>query len=78
VAVLEFDLLDGLTLPKPAQRLSYRGADAFVVKGAKRKLHRFSLLGAGDLPRDYWLDEEHRVILVTSLCRAYILDEATP
>jgi hypothetical protein len=77
-AFVSFDLLDGLTLRKPAQRLTYRGAEAFSVKGTKRKLHRFSSLGPGDLPFDFWLDEEHRLILVTSLCRAYILDEAKP
>ena len=32
-------------------------------------------IGPGVLPTEYWLDENHRLLVVTSLNKAYILDD---
>ena len=42
--------------------------------GAAR-LFRFAQLGTGILPTEYWLDMSHRLQLVTSMNKAYILDD---
>ncbi|GAI82934.1 unnamed protein product, partial [marine sediment metagenome] len=38
-------------------------------------LHRFDQLGRGILPCEYWLDDRHRLLMVTSMNKAYILDD---
>jgi len=68
----EFDLLEGLTLFKEGHHLSYQGK--FKEKFGKQfvYLHRFHQLGNGILPFEYWLDDSHRLVLITTGSRAYI------
>ena len=73
--VLTFDMLEGLSLLKKDQRLSYRGLYPTKIGDKKIPLHRFVQLGSGILPCEYWLDDHHRLLVVTSMNKAYILDE---
>ena len=70
---LNFRLLEGLNISKPGQHLSYRGAYPTEIPGADR-LHCFAQLGSAILPTEYWLDDSHRLLAVTSMNKAYIFD----
>ena len=72
---LSFDLLEGMSLPKPGQHLSYRGTFPMKTGTESTPLHCFSQLGHGILPCEYWLDDRHRLLAVTSMNKAYILDQ---
>ncbi len=72
---LSFDMLEGLSLLKQDQRLSYSGAYPMKMSGKNVSLHRFDRLGDGILPYEYWLDNNHRLMAVTSMNKAYILDD---
>ena len=73
--VLGFDMLEGLSLLKKGQRLSYRGLSQTKIGDKDIPLHCFVQLGSGVLPCEYWLDENHRLLIVTSMNKAYILDD---
>ncbi len=73
--VLGFDMLEGQSLLKKDQRLSYRGLSKTKIGGEVISLHCFVQLGNGILPCEYWLDENHRLLMVTSMNKAYILDD---
>ena len=73
--VLSFDMLEGLSLFKKSQRLSYRGLTKTKIGAEDIPLHCFVQLGSGILPCEYWLDERHRLLMVTSMNKAYILDD---
>lgn len=73
--VLGFDMLEGQSLLKKDQRLSYRGLSGTKIGGEVISLHCFVQLGNGILPCEYWLDENHRLLMVTSMNKAYILDD---
>ncbi len=70
-----FDVLEGLSVVRAEHRLSYRGLDPVEVDSLGGRLHRFEQLGQGTLPYDYWLDDHHRLLVVATGARAYILDE---
>jgi hypothetical protein len=71
-APVEFDLLEGLTVWKPGQRLSYR-EKLPVTWGSRRiPLHCFEQLGMGVWPYEYWLDAGHRLLMVVTGPRVYI------
>jgi len=70
---LSFNLLEGLSLSKSGQHLFYRGVYPTKIPGADR-LHCFVQLGSGILPTEYWLDDSHRLLAVTSMNKAYIFD----
>jgi hypothetical protein len=70
-----FDMLEGLSLLIKDQHLSYRGLYPTKIGGKKISLHRFVQLGNGILPCEYWLDDHHRLLVVTSMNKAYIFDE---
>ncbi len=72
---LAFDLLEGLSLLKTGQRLSYAGSEQAALGGTRVRLHRFTQIGGGVLPTDYWLDQAHRLLFVCSMNKAYILDD---
>ena len=72
---LSFDMLEGLSLLKQDQKLSYRGAYPMNLGGKNMSLQRFDQLGNGILPCEYWLDNDHRLMAVTSMNKAYILDD---
>jgi len=69
-----FDLLEGMSLKKPDHRLSYRGVTLLKADGIDIPLHCFVQLGSGILPNEYWLDSRRRLLFVTSMNKAYILD----
>ena len=73
--VLAFDMLEGLSLLKKGQRLSYRGLSQIKIGDKDIPLHCFVQLGRGILPCEYWLDENHRLLMVTSMNKGYILDD---
>ncbi len=73
--VLAFDMLEGLGLLKKDQRLSYRGLYPTKIGDKNIPLRCFVQLGNGILPCEYWLDDHHRLLVVTSMNKAYILDE---
>lgn len=73
--LLSFDLLEGMSLKKSDHRLSYRGVTPLKMDGVDIPLHSFVQLGSGILPYEYWLDSRHRLLAVTSMNKAYILDE---
>ena len=72
---LVFDMLEGLSLLKKDQHLSYRGLYPTKIGGENIPLHCFVQLGSGILPCEYWLDDHHRLLAVVSMNKAYILDE---
>lgn len=72
---LTFNLLEGLSVLKEDQQLSYRGRHRMKINGKDISLHRFDQLGRGILPYEYWLDDRHRLLMVTSMNKAYILDD---
>jgi hypothetical protein len=72
---LSFDMLGGLSLLKQDQQFSYRGAYRMDLSSNSASLHRFDQLGDGILPYEYWLDKNHRLVVVTSMNKAYILDQ---
>jgi hypothetical protein len=72
---LNFDMLEGLSLLKKDQHLSYRGLFPTKIGDENIPLHCFVQLGNGILPCEYWLDNHHRLLLVTSMNKAYIFDE---
>ncbi|MCK5172528.1 MAG: hypothetical protein KAR47_04005 [Planctomycetes bacterium] len=69
-----FNMLEGLSLLRRDHRLHYRGVDSSTPADGKT-LHRFYQLGEGVLPYEYWLDEQHRLVMVVTHNRAYILDD---
>jgi len=72
---LVFDMLEGLSVLKENQRLSYRGLYPTKMSGEDIPLHCFVQLGSGILPCEYWLDYRHRLLVMVSMNKAYILDE---
>ena len=70
---LEFDLLEGLTVWKPGQRLSYRGEIPVTWGTESVSLHCVQQLGMGVWPYEYWLDDRHRLLMVITGVRVYIL-----
>ncbi len=69
-----FDMLEELTLFRPQHAIYYRGAELFETGNRCLTLHRFDQVGTGTLPYNYWLDENHRLILFVTLSQAYWLD----
>jgi hypothetical protein len=72
---LIFDMLEGLSLLKKDQHLSYRGLFPTKIGAENIPLHCFVQLGNGILPYEYWLDDHHKLLVVTSMNKAYIFDE---
>ncbi len=72
---LNFDMLEGLSLLKKDQHLSYRGLYPTKIGRKNMPLHCFVQLGSGILPCEYWLDDHHKLLAVTSMNKAYIFDK---
>ena len=68
---LVVDILEGLSVHKYNQRLSYRG----LYTRANNSLQWFHQIGHGVLPYEYWLDNHHRLQMVTTGARTYILSD---
>lgn len=75
---VKFNLFEGLNKLKHDQSLSYRGTDTIELDNGTRLLHCFQQLGKGVLPYEYWLDKNHRLMVATTLSRAYILTSTNP
>lgn len=71
----DFAMLEGLSVIKENQRLSYRGNLEFETESGTVLLHRYQLLGRGIIPREYWLNESGELWFVTSADRALIREE---
>jgi len=67
------DLLEGLSVLRPAQRITYEGQITHQWGSGKVQLHYYRQFGQGMLPYEYYLDETHRLVMVVSGYRAYIL-----
>ena len=74
--VCEFDLLESLTAWKPGQRLCYRGKMPATWGKQPARLHCFQQLGMGVWPYEYWLDEQHRMVMAITGARVYIWEPA--
>ena len=72
---LSFDLLEGMSLVKSKHSLSYHGAHPTNINTEDTPLHQFVQFGNGILPTEYLLDSSHRLLIVTSMNKAYILDD---
>jgi len=72
---MSFNLLEGMSLSKPDHRLSYGGVHSVNMGAGDTRLHRFVQFGSGILPYEYWLDARHRLLIVTSMNKAYLLDD---
>ncbi len=70
-----FSILEGMSLFKTGQHLSGRGRYDLAIGGKTMRLHRFCQLGDGILPYEYYLDDNHRLLIVVTSARAYIMDE---
>jgi len=71
----EVNLLEGLSVLKPEQQISYRGLCQEKFGAQTIPLHCFQQLGHGVLPTEYWLNRDHRLLAVVSMNKAYILDD---
>ena len=69
------NLLEGLHALKPGQHITYHGMPQMGDGPGAPRLFHFVQLGTGILPTEYWLDMNHRLFIVTSMNKAYILDE---
>jgi len=67
------NMLEGLCKLKKEQHITYAGMHQMGPDAVS--LFRFTQCGTGILPTDYWLDRSHRLMAVTSMNKAYILDE---
>jgi len=72
---VSFDLLEGMSLVKSKHKLSYCGAHPININNEDTSLHCFVQLGSGILPTEYWLNSSHRLLIVTSMNKAHILDD---
>jgi len=70
---VNFDLLEGLSVLRPAQRITYEGHVTHRWGSGKVQLHYYRQFGQGMLPYEYYLDKTHRLVMVVSGYRAYIL-----
>ncbi len=71
---LAFTMLEELSLPKPDQRLAYREATELELGGRLVRLHCFEQTGVGILPYQYWLDDQHRLLVAVGGLRAFVFD----
>jgi len=73
--LFRFALLEDLDLIKKNQQLAFCEETGNIEIGGKMiSLHSYEQAGDGILPQRYWLDDQHRLILVLSHQRAYIFD----
>jgi hypothetical protein len=72
---VKFTMLEGLSVLKVGQYLSCQGERRAKFGPEAVPLHGFQQLGQGVLPTEYWLGSDHRLLIVTSMNKALILDE---
>ncbi len=66
--------MDGMTVPKRGHEIHFRENVVEKLKNQNVTLRTFYQLGFGVLPYEYWLDENHRLIMMISMNRIYFLD----
>lgn len=71
----EFHLLEGLSLLKEDHRLSFQGIHDVKIGDQEMPLNLFEQIGRGVLPYEYWLDDQHRLLMVVTMSRVYVLDD---
>jgi len=71
----QVNLLEGLSVLKPDQQISYRGLRQEKLGARTIPLHCFQQLGHGVLPTEYWLSRDRRLLAVVSMNKAYIRDD---
>jgi len=71
----EFHLLEGLSLLKENHRLSFQGVHHVKIGDKGMSLNLFEQIGRGVLPYEYWLDDQHRLLMVVTMSRVYLLDD---
>jgi hypothetical protein len=69
-----FDFLEGLSILREEHKLYYRG-QYLMSEPPRLRLHWFQQIGYGVLPYDYWLDDQHRLLVAGTEARAYVLDD---
>jgi len=73
-AAQSFDLLEGLSALKRGHTLRYGGPREIRLGAQTRTLHRFQQTGHGTLACDWWVGEDHRLMLMVTGSRVYLLD----
>jgi len=73
---IAFDVLEGLGILKKGQRLSYAGLAPEKEQAGGPRLHLFQQVGHGAWPYEYYVDGRHRLQIVVTGPRAYVLDDA--
>lgn len=68
-----FNVLEGLSVLRPEHRIIYKELVTHQWGGEQVKLHYYRQFGQGMLPYEYYLDERHRLVMVVSGYRAYVL-----
>jgi hypothetical protein len=74
----QFDVLDHWTVLKPVQTLRYREDLVEQLADGGPRLACFSRHGYATVPQEYWLDEQHRLVLLVAYNMAYLLNENAP
>lgn len=68
-----FTLLEDLRTRKHPQRIVPAGDLAFSLAGDELRLRGHRLIGAGNLPWHFWIDEHGRLLFVLSPLKTYVL-----
>ncbi len=71
----EFHMLEGLSLLKEDQRISFQGVHDVKIGDQEMPLNLFEQIGRGVLPYEYWLDDQHRLLMAVTMSRVYLLDD---
>jgi len=71
---LRFTVLEGLGVAKADHLLAYDGPHEVTWGPTTVALHRFRHHGRGVYPYEWWVDGSHRLVLVVTGPRTYILD----
>jgi len=67
----EFGMFEDLRLYRAKQTLTAEGSTSINLGGKKTQLFGFRQIGEGILPIDYWLDNQHRLLLAIGNVRIY-------
>ena len=70
----KFDTFEALHRFKPNQTLRFRDDFKQTIKG-NIDLQCFSQIGEGVLPYEFWVDKNHKPLIVITFSRAYILND---
>ncbi len=73
-----FTTFDNLSVRKENQVLYYYGPETWDIDGNNVTLYKFVQIGDGLEPYEYYLDSDHRLNIVITMSRAYILQSTSP